>query len=117
MLLPAIYMILPLGSLFMTVNSDLRVNVAEVESPRTPTFQENSAPPNTNFINSERTLTDSPATRPSCCATHSAYAERELSRIDAMDVGTNDTENQRRAAETNKDSEEKEVVISVNNAA
>ena len=120
MLLPSVYMILPLSSLFMSINtSPVTAPLVEVVgNPR------NSASPSTNdktpaqeaYANSDMRLT--PATT-GCCPSSNlidcAHIQRELYEIDAMECGDSPGPSNRTTAETeamlkDKDAQEKEVV-------
>ncbi|EXJ54752.1 hypothetical protein A1O7_10093 [Cladophialophora yegresii CBS 114405] len=126
MLLPSVYMILPLGSLFITVNSKPNPNVGNgnVESPWTPAFPTNNcrSPAQDAYTDSDMILTHQaahPGPRPTSQHVHgSAHIDRELSTIDAMECGESargrrgtdaEAEAEATAMLLNKDSQEKEM--------
>src|ERR1700744_5000217 len=121
MLLPSVYMILPLGSLFMTVNSNVNLSDEEAETPRTSAFPQSNCnrPARNEYADSDMTLTYRSAWagyRPTSHVLESAYIDRELSSIDAMDCGEGARERLQTSVEAHamlqdKDGEEKEVDI------
>ncbi|OCT48011.1 hypothetical protein CLCR_04120 [Cladophialophora carrionii] len=121
MLLPAVYMILPLGSLFMTVNSNSNPNVGDAQSPWTPAFPPSNCrtPTQDVYAGSDMTLTHltaHPGPRPTSQVHSGAHIDRELSTIDAMECGVGARGRRKTDAEAetmllNKDSQEKEVVV------
>ncbi|KIW86973.1 uncharacterized protein Z519_12438 [Cladophialophora bantiana CBS 173.52] len=114
MLLPSVYVMLPLGSLFMTVNSTVDDAEAQKASPLPP----NSMPPKPAFADSAATLTNSCASagsRPSSYTLDAVHGkseiDRQLSAIDSM--GRSVTEGKETDAMLkNKGNEGKEAVHS-----
>ncbi|ETI20142.1 hypothetical protein G647_08176 [Cladophialophora carrionii CBS 160.54] len=121
MLLPAVYLILPLGSLFMTVNSNSNPHAGDAQSPWTPAFPPSNcrASAQDAYADSDMTLTHltaHPGPRPTSQVHGGAHIDRELSTIDAMECGVGARGRRKTDAEAetmllNKDSQEKEVVV------
>ncbi|OAL39092.1 hypothetical protein AYO20_01410 [Fonsecaea nubica] len=114
MLLPSVYVMLPLGSLFMTVNS----TVDDAEAQKASPLPSNTMPSKPAFADSLATLTNSTtsaASRPSSYMLEAGHGktetDRELSAIDSMGSGAaagKDTD----VALKNKGVEGKEALVS-----
>ncbi|OAP55534.1 hypothetical protein AYL99_10507 [Fonsecaea erecta] len=114
MLLPSVYVMLPLGSLFMTVNSAVDDSEAQKASPLPP----KSMPPKPLFADSAATLTTSTtstASRPSSYLLDAGHGKSEVdpefSAIDSLGTAPNEGK-ETGAALKNKDHEEKEAYVS-----
>ncbi|KAJ9603182.1 hypothetical protein H2200_012477 [Cladophialophora chaetospira] len=117
LLLPSVYTILPIGSLFMTANTN---PVSNAESPRAPVLLPNgdNSPNRVDHTESDMTpanRSELPVTQPTSCTPASTYIDHELSRIDAMEcggsvVGRRQPFSWTETTLSDKDSQEKEVV-------
>lgn len=119
-LLASVYMILPLGSLFMTVNTAPGASRETVETPQAPILGpiNHDSPTRDHYAGSEMTLTNRlglSASQPASYVLDGAHIDRELGSIDEMECGEivrpgKQTFTDTAAILRDKDSQEKEVV-------